>query len=163
MPERFLTTLRRLATCFQAFEAYSSAHLRTLGLTPPQFDVIATLGNQPGMSCRELGERTLITKGTLTGVLDRLEARGLLSRGSRQDDRRGVHVSLTPAGEAMFEAVFPPHVAHLRHVFDELPLPDLERLEGYLDRLTARLLAEPAPDRPATPKTRMIAAARRAA
>jgi hypothetical protein len=63
----------------------------------------------------------------------------------------------------MFEAVFPPHVAHLRHVFDELSLPDLERLEGYLDRLTARLLAEPAPDRPATPKTRMIAAARRAA
>jgi hypothetical protein len=52
--------------CYQAFEAYSATHIRTLGLTPPQFDIVATLGNTSGMTATELGEKTLITKGTLT-------------------------------------------------------------------------------------------------
>ena len=63
--------------CYQAFEAYSAAHVRELGLTPPQFDIIATLGNTDGMTATELGEKTLITKGTLTGVVDRLSARAV--------------------------------------------------------------------------------------
>lgn len=161
MPDRFLRTLRRLATCFQAFEAYSDAHLRTTGLTPAQFDVIATLGNQPGLLCKELGERTLITKGTLTGVLDRLEARGLLSRVTCEGDRRGVFVSLTPAGQALFAEVFPPHVEHLRRAFGALKGSELERLESYLDRLTSRMVVDDIPSGRSTPKSRMIAASRR--
>jgi DNA-binding MarR family transcriptional regulator len=72
--------LRELARCYQAFEAHSGAHVRSLGLTPAQFDIVATLGNTPGMSFKELGEKTLITKGTLTGVVDRLEAQRLVRR-----------------------------------------------------------------------------------
>jgi DNA-binding MarR family transcriptional regulator len=61
-----------LAECMQLFEQISTAKVRQFGLTH-QFDIIATLGNTQGMTCKELGEKTLITKGTLTGVLDRLE------------------------------------------------------------------------------------------
>ena len=68
--EPFLPTLRELVRCYQAFEVFSAAHVRTLDLTPPQFDIIATLGNTPGMTFKELGEKTLITKGTLTGVMN---------------------------------------------------------------------------------------------
>ena len=45
----FLPTLRELVRAYQAFEMYSCAHIRTLDLTPSQFDIIATLGNTPGM------------------------------------------------------------------------------------------------------------------
>lgn len=166
MPEPFLHTLRHLVTCYQAFEAYSGAHIRELGLTPPQFDVIATLGNTDGLSCRELGERTLITKGTLTGVLDRLEARKLVRRESVAEDRRSVFVRLTRAGEKVFETVFPAHVAYLRRVFGELAGDELATLDRLLARL-ARRFAPGADDEPAaipaTPKSRMIAAARRGA
>ncbi|MFZ3174178.1 MAG: MarR family transcriptional regulator, partial [Thiobacillus sp.] len=75
-PDEFLPTVQALVQCYQAFEAYSAAHIRTLGLTPPQFDIVATLGNTSGMTATELGEKTLITKGTLTGVVDRLVDRG---------------------------------------------------------------------------------------
>ena len=163
MSERFLQTLRRLATCFQAFESYGGAHLRRLGFTPSQFDVIATLGNQPPMSCRELGERTLITKGTLTGVLDRLESRGLLLRTPGTDDRRSVQVSLTPAGQQAFEAAFPEHVAHLRRAFAVLDGPTLDGFDDCLERLTAGLVATEEASPAPTPKNRMIASARRAA
>jgi MarR family 2-MHQ and catechol resistance regulon transcriptional repressor len=101
--EPFLPMLRELARCYQAFEAYSGAHVRGLGLTPAQFDIVATLGNTPGMSFKELGEKTLITKGTLTGVVDRLEAQRLVRRSASAEDGRSMIVSLTPAGARLFD------------------------------------------------------------
>ena len=80
--------IRELARCYQAFQRASDANIRRMGLTPPQFDIVVTLGNTPGMSFKELGSRTLITKGTLTGVVDRLEARGLVERQASQTDGR---------------------------------------------------------------------------
>ena len=113
----FLAVLRELVQCYQAFERYSATHIQTLGLTPPQFDVVATLGNTRGMTFRELGERTLITKGTLTGVIDRLEAKGVVVRESCPDDGRSTLVSLTGQGERLFDQAFPAHVKHLREAF----------------------------------------------
>ena len=85
MRERYLRSIRLLAECFQAFEQTSGRHVRTLGLTPAQFDIVVTLGRTAGMSCRALGERTLITKGTLTGVLALGLVRAGLPEGSVYD------------------------------------------------------------------------------
>jgi len=113
----FLPALRELASAYQAFEAYSAAHIRTLDLTPAQFDIIATLGNTPGMTATELGEKTLITKGTLTGVVDRRADRGWVERVAHGSDRRCQIVRLTKSGEALFARVFPAHMAHLAASF----------------------------------------------
>jgi MarR family 2-MHQ and catechol resistance regulon transcriptional repressor len=163
MTDRALKTLRRLTTAYQAFAAYSAAQVRALGLTPPQFDVLATLGNQPGMTCRELGERTLITKGTLTGVLDRMASRGLLTREPLEHDRRSVFVCLTPAGERLYAKVFPAHARHLCDRLRGLDCADLERLDDLLERLAAGFAPDLAAEGESapSPKTRMIAAARR--
>lgn len=133
--ERYLRALRALARCFQAFERHSAAHIRALGLTPSQFDIVATLGNTPGMTFRRLGEATLITKGTLTGVVDRLEERGLVRRVGSATDGRSTLVQLTARGVAEFERVFPAHIAHLRKPFAALTAADLDALERLLDRL----------------------------
>ena len=133
----YLPTLRELVRCNQAFERFSAQHTRELGLPPAQFDVIATLGNTPGMSCRELGEKTLITKGTLTGVLDRLVARGLITRGEDRDDARRVFIALTPEGERVFEATFLRHLAYCERAFGTLPSPQLKRMQDDLSELRA--------------------------
>jgi MarR family 2-MHQ and catechol resistance regulon transcriptional repressor len=133
--EQFIRTLRSLAECYQAFEAYSSAHVRTLGLTGAQFDIIATLGNTLGMTCKELGEKTLITKGTLTGVLDRLVARGLIRRTASDADRRQIFVLLTPQGVRTFERVFPEHIGHLKPAFTALSPRELDQTTALLHKL----------------------------
>jgi DNA-binding MarR family transcriptional regulator len=133
--ENFFRTLRSLAECYQAFETYSGSHVRSLGLTPAQFDILATLGNTPGMTCRQLGEKTLITKGTLTGVLDRMEARGIIRRGPSDADRRQVFVSLTAAGVRMFAKVFPEHAAHVKKAFAVLSAGELDQARELLHRL----------------------------
>jgi DNA-binding MarR family transcriptional regulator len=106
-----------------------------LGLTPPQFDIIATLGNTAGMSFKELGEKTLITKGTLTGVVDRLEARGIVRRVGSDTDRRSTRVELTDAGAALFDKVFPGVVARTKQVFAILDDTERLALEASLRRL----------------------------
>lgn len=116
-PADFLPTVQALVQCYQAFEAYSAAHIRALGLTPPQFDIIATLGNTAGMTATELGERTLITKGTLTGVVDRLAGRGWVERVAHGSDRRCQIIRLTKSGKALFAKAFPAHMAHLHACF----------------------------------------------
>ena len=131
----FLPVVRELASAYQAFEAYSAAHIRTLDLTPAQFDIIATLGNTAGMPLNELGARTLITKGTLTGVVDRLSDKQLVRRSASPSDGRSQIVQLTPQGEAMFERVFPAHLAHLQQAFVELTADELVVMETSLRRL----------------------------
>lgn len=138
----FLPLVRELVRTYQAFESVSGAHIRTLDLTPPQFDVIATLGNQPPMTCKILGEKTLITKGTLTGILDRLEAKGFIARLSNEDDGRSQKVTLTPEGEKLFQRVFPQHGAHLEKVFNQLSQQEITELTNALKKLRAAMETE---------------------
>lgn len=137
----FLSVLRELVSCYQSFERYSATHIQGLGLTAPQFDVVATLGNTEGMTFRELGERTLITKGTLTGVVDRLEAKDIVSRHECPGDGRATLVRLTRKGEKLFDQVFPAHVAHLRDAFGLVCSKELSQLETGLKTLNAALTA----------------------
>lgn len=131
--------IRELARCYQAFQRASDAHIRHSGLTPPQFDIVVTLGNTDGMTFKELGSRTLITKGTLTGVVDRLEARGLVARAASPTDGRSTLVRLTPEGEHLFQRVFEPHLAFLAPAFESLPECGRKELEKRLRQLRLAL------------------------
>jgi DNA-binding MarR family transcriptional regulator len=131
----FLPVLRNLVSAYQAFERYSALDLRSMGLTMTQFDVIATLGNQPPMTCKELGEKTLVTKGTLTGVLERLESKGILERKLNPDDARSQMIGLTLEGQKLFERVFPAHLKHLEKAFQKLQLEKMNSLQTSLKAL----------------------------
>ena len=131
----FLPAMRELVRAYQAFSSYSEAHVRQFDLTPAQFDVIATLGNTNGLSMGEIGENTLITKGTLTGVIDRLIQKQLVIREVPEDNRRNVMVQLTPKGQQIFEQSFPSHIAHLKERFDRLQPTEIGALTDLLVHL----------------------------
>lgn len=133
--KKFLPLLRELSDTYRAFEIYSAAHIRAIGLTPPQFDIVATLGNTAGMSPKELGEKTLITKGTLTGVVDRLIEKGLVSRTASTSDGRCQTVKLTKQGDHLFAHVFPAHLTHLQPVFEQLKATEIASLTRQLSNL----------------------------
>ena len=75
--------------------------LEGLGLTYPQYLVMLALWEADGLSVTALGERLYLDSGTLTPLLKRLEAGGLLHRTRASDDERRVVVTLTPAGRAL--------------------------------------------------------------
>jgi DNA-binding MarR family transcriptional regulator len=134
-----IPVLRELVRCYQAFERASDADIRRSGLTAPQFDVVVTLGNTAGLPFKELGSRTLITKGTLTGVVDRLEARGLVERMASTEDGRSTIVRLTTAGDRLFQQVFEPHLAFLAPAFESLSESGRRALESRLRQLREAL------------------------
>jgi len=146
MGERYLKSVRLLAECMQGFERVSGNAVRNNGLTHAQFDIIATLGNTTGMSYKELGERTLITKGTLTGVIERLEQKGLVLRERSIDDKRSFFVRLTPAGDAVFRDVFPKVIARGKELFTAYSDADFETLEAALALLRARIASHDGQD-----------------
>ena len=139
MSERYLRSIRLLAECMQSFEKLSDTTIRQFELTHAQFDIIATLGNTQGMSCKELGAKTLITKGTLTGVIDRLEGKNLLCRVTCTEDRRRSYVRLTPDGEDVFARIFPLVLAQGRQCFASYSNEDFSALEQQLTRLKLML------------------------
>jgi MarR family transcriptional regulator, 2-MHQ and catechol-resistance regulon repressor len=144
MPERFLKSIRLLAECYQAFEHRSNRHVRELGLTPAQFDVIATLGRTQGMTFKDLGEHTLMTKGTLSGVIDRMVEKKLLSREAVSSDGRKVLIKLSAGGEANFEQVFPLHVRFIKQHLVGISDAEFDQLDVRLRRLRDALNTETA-------------------
>ena len=141
MGERYLKSIRLLAECMQAYERLSGLHVRRSGLTHAQFDIIATLGNTPGMSYKELGEKTLITKGTLTGVIERLEQKGLVERQRSSCDKRSFFVKLTAEGERVFCEVFPEVISQSGKVFAHYTPDDFTALEKTLSELKNVIMA----------------------
>ncbi len=135
LSEPWLPLMRELVRVNQAFSQYSDRHIKRLGLTPAQFDVLATLGNTAGMTFKELGIKTLLTKGSLTGIIDRMEDKGLVRRLSSTEDRRSVLVRLTPTGQRLFEEVFPAHLKHLASAFGRISERDQKALARLLRKL----------------------------
>lgn len=131
----FMPVMRALVRAYQAFSAYDTAGYAQVDLTVPQADVIFTLGNTKGLCFKDIGEKTLITKGTLTGVIERLENKGLVRKTHAPEDRRHVIVTLTNKGRKVFEKEFPRQVAYLKRKFDVLNKEELREAEQLLSRL----------------------------
>lgn len=131
-----LKVLRPLVEAYLAFSRIDNRHIRSLRLTPSQFDVIVTLGDTNGLTCSQLSSHTLVTKGTLTGVLDRLARKGLIRRESVAGDRRRTKIRLTEKGHALFQKVFASHIAFIRPFFERaLSQEEVETARRLLIRM----------------------------
>ncbi|WP_426176007.1 MarR family winged helix-turn-helix transcriptional regulator [Massilia sp. TWR1-2-2] len=98
------------------FALYSASHAVTrtykplldgLGLTYPQYLVMLVLWEQDGILVKDIGARLFLDSGTLTPLLKRLEANGLVDRNRDQHDERQVRISLSAAGRALRTKALP--------------------------------------------------------
>lgn len=78
-----------------------------LNVTPVQYAILQTVRDQPGCDQRTLAGRIALDTSTTAGVVDRLEARGLLRRRVSPEDRRVRLLALTPAGELLLAQTLP--------------------------------------------------------
>ena len=94
------------------FAVYSTAHafnrvykplLDRLGLTYPQYLVMLVLWERDDVPLKDIGEKLFLDSGTLTPLLKRLEAQGLIKRTRSTEDERQVLIALTPKGRELRE------------------------------------------------------------
>lgn len=91
--------MQRLWSLTHALEVRSKRMARMLGVTGPQRLVIRMIGQRPGVSARDVAQTLGIHPSTLTGILARLEAQGLIRREIDANDRRRSQFELTAAGK----------------------------------------------------------------
>ncbi len=107
--------------------------LAPLGLTYPQYLVLLVLWEEDGASVRRLCQRLYLDSGTLTPLLSRLAAAGLVRRARSTRDARVVDIHLTAAGKKLKQAARAVPEALLCRL--GMPLPELARVRGELQRL----------------------------
>ena len=93
-----LTELRRI---IQSIDLHSRALVKRFGLTGPQLTVLKTLDGEGEVSVGELSKIVSLRQATVTGILERLEKRGLISRRRSEKDRRRVLVLTTEKADRL--------------------------------------------------------------
>lgn len=107
------------------------------GVTPVQYAALQAVGLQPGMDQRTLARTIGFDTSTIAGVIDRLEARGLMQRNASAQDRRVRLLTLTAAGGTLLAALVPAMLQAQQRILS--PLPEAER--GEFMRMLAVLIA----------------------
>ncbi|HEU0146586.1 MAG TPA: MarR family transcriptional regulator [Bradyrhizobium sp.] len=108
------------------------SRLRALGLTAPQCDVLTTLTEREGVSQQELAERLYVTKGNISGLIDRLVAGGLVERRAIAGDRRSQAIYLTAAGRRRAHEAIAMQREFVGQTFGQLSADQLAMFEELL-------------------------------
>ena len=99
-----LINLRRI---IQSIDLHSRDLVKRFGLTVPQLMILHEINSVQDISASDLARAVSLSQATVTGVLERLENRGLIARKRSESDRRRVHVRATDAGRATLDAAPP--------------------------------------------------------
>ena len=90
-----------LYACAKEIVRNYTPFLDQIGLTYTQYITMMVLWEETQISVKALGERLFLDSGTLTPVLKKLEAKGLITRNRSKDDERSLLVATTDSGEAL--------------------------------------------------------------
>ena len=133
---------------FVCFALYSAGHAFTrlykplldpLGLTYPQYLVMAVLWEKDGRTVGEIGEKLLLESSTLTPLLKRLETAGMVRRTRDQDDERVVRIQLTPKGTELKQKAI--EIPQAIGCSTNLTIPEVMKLTDDIKALREKLLA----------------------
>jgi MarR family 2-MHQ and catechol resistance regulon transcriptional repressor len=105
------------------------------GLRPTEFAVLEALFHRGPLTLGQVGERVLVTSGSVTPVADKLERRGLIRRRISPEDRRVCYAELTEAGRELVGGIFPEHAEVIRGAMTGLTAEEKRIATALLRRL----------------------------
>jgi DNA-binding MarR family transcriptional regulator len=131
LPGYYIRRLNQIAVAI--FLQETEAH----GLTPVQYAALSKVGVTPGVDQRTLARSIGLDTSTIAGVIDRLEARGLMQRKSSPEDRRVRLLSLTHEGQNLLQAVEPDMLKAQQRILKPLPAAERDAFMRMLRKLVA--------------------------
>lgn len=134
--EHIVRALRQIA---RAMDLHSRSLLQKFGLTAPQLSALREIERLQPVTAGALATKLSMGSATLTGVLDRLEERGLVCRARDTADRRNVVLRLTPAGAELFASAPPALANSFTRRLHELPEWELTNILSTLQRVAGMM------------------------
>jgi DNA-binding MarR family transcriptional regulator len=129
----------RLARVYHKIQRRETAHLAKYNLTLAQFDVLAQLSANEGITQQQLADILLVTKGNVCGLVDRMSDQGWIERRADPEDRRSNLLYMTVKGKALADQVVPTHSAMLSEMMNVLSQDDQRQLYAMLRQLERSL------------------------
>src|SRR5206468_864354 len=125
----------------RALTRYAAAGIEETGLGDSDFRVLEVLLHKGPLPVNTIGPIVDLTPGSISIAVDRLFAKGLVSRVESAEDRRVRIVALTPRGKTLIDSAFRKHSAQMKRVFSELSPEELRGLETTLKKIGKRAAA----------------------
>ena len=122
----------------RALTRYAAAGIEETGLGLSDFGVLEILLHKGPLPVNTIGPIVDLTPGSISTAVDRLFAKGLVSRVESAEDRRVRIVALTPRGKALIDSAFRKHSGQMRKAFAELSPEELRSLEAALKKVGKR-------------------------
>jgi DNA-binding MarR family transcriptional regulator len=136
---RILNALRRIS---RAVDLYSRKLNVEFGLTTPQLLCLEALARTNSMILRDLARAVNLGESTVNGIVDRLEAKGLLTRMRSREDRRKVYLEITEKGRKIMEKTPPLLQDKLAHSLSGLRDAEKQRITETLERIVELMQAD---------------------
>jgi MarR family 2-MHQ and catechol resistance regulon transcriptional repressor len=126
-----------LGEAAQALEDIMSTHLARFGLSPPKFRALVELhmAGDRGLNQSELSRKLKVSRANITGLIDRMEKDGLVTRELHPTDKRAFHVALSERAEGMVNAFLPAHNDFVHRAMSGLEYSEKETLIALLRKL----------------------------
>ena len=115
-----LKTVTVLLRASQSLQDMVRRDMATYGLNATEFSALELLYHKGDQPIQTVGKRVLLTSGSMTYVIDRLEAKGYLERRACPTDRRVTYAALTDEGYTLMNRLFPAHERQLQQVLEGL-------------------------------------------
>ncbi len=122
----------------RALTRYAAAGIEETGLGLSDFGVLEVLLNKGPLPVNTIGPIVDLTPGSISIAVDRLFAKGLVTRVESTEDRRVRIIALTPRGKGLIVPAFKKHSAQMKRVLSELSAEELRSLEVALKKLGKR-------------------------
>lgn len=111
-------------------------NIRSYGLNATEFGVLEFLYNKGSHPLQQIGDHILITSGTITYVIDKLEKKGLIIRRSCDKDRRIIYAEITETGRNKMSEILPSHYTTFNEAFEGLTPTEKEQTIELLKKIS---------------------------
>ena len=124
-----------LSKAYKTVMDHAVKDMKKHGLSPSEFTMLELLYNKGQFPLQQIGEKILVTSGSITYNIDKLEKKGLLRRIPCKDDRRVIFAEITDAGIELFDRIFPDHAKAVHTIMRSLSLEEKQQTTELLKKL----------------------------
>jgi MarR family transcriptional regulator, 2-MHQ and catechol-resistance regulon repressor len=127
--------IEAISATYRILRRESEELLSKEDMTRPQFQALMSLAQRGPILMKEISEKMFVTRANVTGIIDRLESKGLVRRTANHRDRRATMIELTPKGVALQERVSSKYTTFMQDSLKVLTEDEQKSLRDALVKL----------------------------
>jgi MarR family 2-MHQ and catechol resistance regulon transcriptional repressor len=130
-----LKTVAVILRASQSIQELIKKDAAIYGLNPTEFAVLELLYNNGDQPIQVIGKKVLISSGSITYVVDKLEQKKFVIRKACPEDRRVTYGAITAHGKAFMNQIFPHYETKIDEIFEQLAHEDIDKVIELLKRV----------------------------